>query len=56
MLLNSIEHEFIMLINVKITTINDIFTCMGIINTKSEFESKKKETSLFFTILDFMIT
>ena len=42
--------KFIMLINVKMSTIVDILTFISVISTTSEFESKK---SLIFQLISF---
>ena len=52
-ILNSAEHEFILLINVKMPTIVGILTFIGMINTTSE--RLKARNFLFVGILVFMI-
>ena len=51
-MLNSNEHEIIMLINVKMPTVVDILAFISRINTASE--SLKAENFLFFSILVLM--
>ena len=50
-MLNSTEHEFIMLINVKMPTIVGILTFIGIMNTPHE--SIKQEQSLVLSFVVF---